>query len=181
MIYVALLRGINVGGNSKVEMARLKGVFEKIGHVNVSTYINSGNVIFESPDQNGKKLVKKLEGAIEKEFGFNIKVVVKSLKEMEVIFEKLPDSWKNDTEVKTDVMFLWESVDNKKVLENLIIKPGLDNVVYIKGALLWMVKRKDVTRSGMMRLAGTPLYKQMTIRNCNTFRKLLSLMKAVKS
>lgn len=181
MIYVALLRGINVGGNSKVEMKRLKEVFESLGHTNVSTYINSGNVIFESPEQNDETLVKKLEKAIEKEFGFNIKVVVKSLKEMEFISEKLPDSWKNDLEMKTDVMFLWAEVDNKKVLESIAVKPDLDNVVYIKGALLWMVKRKDVTRSGLMRLAGSPLYKQMTIRNCNTFRKLLSLMKAVNS
>lgn len=181
MIYVALLRGINVGGNSKVEMKRLKEVFEGLGHTNVSTYINSGNVIFHSPEENAQKLVDKLEKAIDKEFGFNIKVIVKSLKEMEVISEKLPDFWKNDLEMKTDVMFLWEEVDNQKVLASMTIKPDLDNVVYIKGALLWMVKRKDVTRSGMMRLAGSPLYKQMTIRNVNTFRKLLSLMKAVKS
>lgn len=181
MIYVALLRGINVGGNSKVEMKRLKAVFEEIGHTNISTYINSGNVIFESPEKNDEKLVKKLESEIEKEFGFNIKVVVKSLKEMEVISEKLPDSWENDLDAKTDVMFLWESVDNAKVLDDVIIKPDLDNVVYAKGALLWMVKRKDVTKSGMLRLVGTSLYKQMTIRNVNTFRKLLSLMKAVKS
>lgn len=181
MVYVALLRGINVGGNSKVDMKRLKEVFEKVGHTNVSTYINSGNVIFESLEENDETLVKKLETAVEKEFGFNIKIVVKSLKEIREIAEKLPDGWKNDLEMKTDVMFLWESVDNKKVLENLTIKPGLDNVIYVKGALLWMVKRDDITRSGMMRLAGTPLYKQMTIRNCNTLRKLKILMESVKS
>lgn len=181
MIYVALLRGINVGGNSKVEMKRLKVVFESLGHTNVSTYINSGNVIFQSPEKNDGALVNELEKSIEKEFGFNIKVIVKSQKEIEVISQKLPESWKNDLEMKTDVMFLWEEVDTKKVLESITVKPELDNVVYIKGALLWMVKRKDVTKSGLLRLVGTPLYKQMTIRNVNTFRKLLSLMKALKS
>ena len=48
MTYVALLRGINVGGNNKVEMARLKKVFESLGFINVRTYINSGNVIFDT-------------------------------------------------------------------------------------------------------------------------------------
>ncbi len=181
MIYVALLRGINVGGNSKVEMVRLKQVFEKIGHTNVSTYINSGNVIFDSSEKNDETLVKKLEKEIEKEFGFNVKVVVKSLKEMEVINAKLPDGWENDLDAKTDVMFLWKEVDSQKVLENLTIKPELDNVVYVEGALLWNVKRKDVTKSGLLRIAGSDLYKKMTIRNVNTFRKLLSLMKAAGS
>lgn len=179
MIYVALLRGINVGGNNKVEMKRLKEVFENSGHLNVSTYINSGNVIFESPAQNNEVLIKKLESAIKKEFGFYINVVVKSLPEIEAISKKLPDSWVNDLDMKTDVMFLWESADNKKVLEEIIVKPELDNVVYIKGALIWNVKRKEVTKSGLLRIVGTPLYKQMTIRNSNTFRKLLSLMKSV--
>lgn len=180
MVYIALLRGINVGGNSKVEMKRLKEIFEKAGLLNVSTYINSGNVIFESTEMS-EKLTVYLEKAVEKEFGFKIKIVVKSLKDIEAIADKLPDNWKNDLEMKTDVMFLWEDVDNKKVLESLIIKPELDNVIYVEGALLWMVKRKDITRSGMLRLVGTPLYKQMTIRNCNTLRKLLSLMKSVKA
>lgn len=180
MVYIALLRGINVGGNSKVEMKRLKEIFEKAGLLNVSTYINSGNVIFESTEMS-EKLTVYLEKAVEKEFGFKIKIVVKSLKDIEAIAGKLPDNWKNDLEMKTDVMFLWEDVDNKKVLESLIIKPELDNVIYVEGALLWMVKRKDITRSGMLRLVGTPLYKQMTIRNCNTLRKLLSLMKSVKA
>jgi uncharacterized protein (DUF1697 family) len=54
--YVALLRGINVGGNKKVSMANLKKLFGKLGYKNVSTYINSGNVIFESSEKNATKL-----------------------------------------------------------------------------------------------------------------------------
>ena len=181
MIYVALLRGINVGGNNKVEMKRLKEVFEKAGHLNVSTYINSGNVIFESSEKDAAQLSQKLEKVIEKEFGFNIKVLVKSLTDIKTIATELPDSWKNDLDMKCDVMFLWGDVDNEKVLEELIIKPGIDDVKYVKGALLWCVKRKEVTRSGLLRLLGTNLYKQMTIRNCNTLRKLYTLMLAVNT
>lgn len=179
MIYVALLRGINVGGNNKVEMKRLKEVFEKAGHLNVSTYINSGNVIFESKESNSKKLAEEIEKIIEKEFGFNIKVLVKSLTEIKLIEKELPSSWQNDLKMKCDVMFLWEEVDNKKVLDGLTIKKGIDEVIYIKGALLWSIQRSGATRSGIAKLVGTNLYKQMTIRNCNTLRKLFSLMKAL--
>lgn len=179
MIYVALLRGINVGGNSKVEMSRLKTLFEKAGAQKVTTYINSGNIIFESSGP-AEKLTVNLEKKIETEFGFNVKVLIKSLTEMKSITKDLPDSWKNDTETKCDVMFLWKDFDKKEVLNELISKPEIDNVKYSKGAILWFVKRKDVTRSGMLKLVGTKLYKQMTIRNCNTTRKLLTLMLALK-
>lgn len=69
MIYIALLRGINVGGNNKVAMLELRSVFEQAGMKNVTTYINSGNVIFES-ELSKNKLASMLELAIEQKFGF---------------------------------------------------------------------------------------------------------------
>lgn len=63
-------------------------------------------------------------------------------------------------------------------MKQLRHKPEIEDVRYVPGALLWRVDASNVTRSGMMKLAGTPLYKKMTIRNCNTARKLLELMEA---
>ena len=80
--------------------------------------------------------------------------------------------------MKCDVMFLQGDAARASVLKKLKIKPDLEDVRYASGAIIWRVDRKDVTRSGMMRLVGTPLYKQMTIRNCNTARKLLELMES---
>lgn len=176
MIYVALLRGINVGGNNKVEMKRLKVVFEKLGHTNVLTYINSGNIIFHNESSDTKALHNTIEKALEKEFGFFIPVVIKTKPEIEAIDKALPSTWVNDTGTKTDVMFLWEEFNNKKVLAQLNIKPEIDNVRFVDGAILWMVKKKDVTKSGLLKIIGTDLYKKMTIRNANTLRKLLNLM-----
>ena len=68
MKYIALLRGINVGGNNKVEMKKLKDVFEALGFKNVSTYINSGNVIFETNETEMVKIVEKIEQAILKKY-----------------------------------------------------------------------------------------------------------------
>jgi len=173
--YVALLRGINVGGNNKVEMARLKKTFESLGLENVVSYINSGNIIFSS-DQSASVLVPKLEAAIKKDFGFGVKVLLRDAKNIAAVVKALPVNWKNDVAMKCDVMFLWEHYDNSKVLEQLIIKPGIDDVKYVPGAVLWRVDRDKVTRSGLLRIVGTDLYKHMTIRNCNTLRKLATLL-----
>lgn len=176
MKYVALLRGINVGGNSKVDMKTLKIAFEDVGLENVKTYINSGNVLFADSKYSSSELVKILETKIEEKFGFHVKVLVKSHTQLKKVVDTLPDTWVNDAGTKCDVMFLWEDVDSKKIIEELPIKPEIDTIKYVAGALLWCVKRKDVTKSGMLKIIGTKLYKQMTIRNCNTARKLLALM-----
>jgi uncharacterized protein (DUF1697 family) len=73
--------------------------------------------------------------------------------------------------MRTDVMFLWEKYDRPDVLEKIKITP-VDNVKYVPGAVLWNVKGEDYSQSGMMKLMGTDLYRNMTIRNVNTVRKL---------
>lgn len=177
MIYVALLRGINVGGNNKVEMKRLKAVFEQAGMTDVVTYINSGNVIFQSMQKDEKKLTGILEKAIEAEFGFYVKVLVRSQATMAAIADVLPDGWVNDTATKTDVLFLWEGYDNSDTVKLLAIKPDIDRIIYVPGAILWSVDRVNVTKSGLVKIIGTDLYRHVTVRNCNTFRKLMTLMR----
>lgn len=176
MVYVALLRGINVGGKSRVEMVRLKEALESSGFENVRTYINSGNVVFSDSKHKTKELVKKIEAAIEKEFGIKVPAVVRDSKNIHAVNKALPSAWVNDSTMKSDVMFLWEDFDKADVLKALTIKPEIDDVKYVPGAILWRVDRKNVTRSGMMKLVGTDLYKNMTIRNVNTLRKLAAMM-----
>lgn len=184
MKYVALLRGINVGGNSKVEMKRLKAVFEKAGMHEVQTYINSGNVIFEEAKaaaSDTSKIASKLEKAIASEFGFVVRVLVKSLPEMKKIVGALHDSWATDKDQRCDIIFLWPEFDSKAVLKGPALKwlkPDIDTVVYVKGALIWRFDRKHATKSGMPKIIGSALYKNSTARNCNTGRKLLAMMTA---
>ncbi len=175
MIYIALLRGINVGGNNKVDMKQLKATFEQTGMKSVTTYINSGNVVFADDSHEPAILVTILENTVEQTFGFAVKVLLRDVNNLKSVIEALPSTWQNDDTMKCDVMFLWEDVDSPEVLEGLSIKPAIDEVKYVPGAILWRVDRDKITRSGMMKLVGTKLYKQMTIRNCNTVRKLLQL------
>ncbi|RWZ58535.1 DUF1697 domain-containing protein [Halobacillus fulvus] len=176
MIYIALLRGINVGGKNKVDMKRLKQTFEEAGMNDVVTYINTGNIIFSKEDLSKTDLSNILEKAIHDNFDLQIKVVVRSLDDMDKIIPVIPDSWKNNKEMKSDVLFLWDEVDQESTLEKLVIKPDIDTVKYVPGAILWSVAKEDVTRSGMSKLVGTKIYKQMTVRNVNTARKVYELM-----
>lgn len=181
MVFVALLRGINVGGNNKVEMKRLKSVLEELGFSKVKTYINSGNVIFESESEDQEKMTSLIENNIEKAFGFPIKVLLRDFDSMEKIINKLPDDWQNNTETKCDVMFLWDEAETENFIEQLPLKKEIDEIIYLKGALIWFVERKNVTRSGLLKIVGTKLYKQMTIRNSNTVRKLFNLMSEIRA
>ena len=176
MSYVALLRGINVGGNNMVDMKALKAAFEDAGMTSVRTYINSGNVLFSSRMRNLDKLAARLEEAIAGAFGLDIRVLVRTLDNMREVLAALPDAWVSDKVMRCDVMFLWPEVDSPAVMDAVTVKPGIDDVRYVPGTIIWRVDRDKVGRSGMTKLVGTPLYKQMTIRNSTTTRKLLALM-----
>ena len=176
MVYVALLRGINVGGNNRVEMKRLKETFLRVGMEDVTTYINSGNVIFQDDGHQKPELSALLEEAILKDFNLEIRVLVKSLAEYDAMMEFLPESWTNDDEMKSDVLFLWDEADPETVSSGLPARQGIDTIVLAPGAVLWSVSRKDVTKSGLAKIVGTALYKQMTVRNVNSARKIHALM-----
>jgi uncharacterized protein (DUF1697 family) len=176
MVYIALLRGINVGGNNKISMKMLKEVFEQAGMTNVKTYINSGNIIFTDSGHSKNELALILEAAIHAHFDLQIKVLLVDEDAFKTIAAAVPETWTNDDQMKSDVLFLWEDVDAESILDRLAVKPEIDHILYVPGAILWAVDRDKVTRSGMMKLAGSELYKHMTVRNVNTVRKLVQLL-----
>jgi uncharacterized protein (DUF1697 family) len=176
MKYIALLRGINVGGNNKVEMKRLKILFETLGFTGVATYINSGNVVFEGGEKPTIELEKLIENGIETEFGFGVRTIVKTARQMEIICQKIPVDWTNDTEQKTDVLFLWPEVDSLNVIQEIVQNPEVDALIYIEGAVIWHIDRADYRLSKMDKFIGTKIYKNMTARNVNTVRKLHNLL-----
>lgn len=142
---MALLRGINVGGKNKVDMKELKAVIEESGMTSVRTYINSGNVVFDSTVRSRARLAETLEKAIAKRFGFDVAVLVRDLKTMRALHDAIPDRWTDDKSMRCYVMFLWADVARPSVLKKLEPKPGLDDVLYASGSIVWRVDRKDVT------------------------------------
>ena len=91
--YVALLRGINISGKNKISMAELKKEFEKLAFEEVKIYLNSGNVIFSSSENDPKRFTSQIEGMIKNQFDLDIPVFVISREALEDILHNAPEWW----------------------------------------------------------------------------------------
>jgi len=148
MKYVAFLRGINVGGNTKIPMADLKKLFEGLGYKNVKTVLNSGNVVFDGKhvDENN------IEENLEKKFGFKISLILRNEQEIKKLIKK------NSPEKLTP---------NKRFYVTFIKgKPEVCNVVDLNS--------KGTT--DMMKDLEKKYGKEITTRNWNTLLKILLLL-----
>ena len=176
-VFVALLRGVNVGGNNMISMSSLKKSFEALGFNDVITYINSGNIIFNSKEADARKLESKIEKMLSKEYQLESRVVLRSLSEMEKVVQNLPENWTADRDWRYNVIFLRHTIDSEDILRELEVKKDIEEVVYCPGALLWSAQISELTRTNMLKLSSRKMYQDMTIRNQNTTRKLYELMK----
>ncbi|WP_028974581.1 DUF1697 domain-containing protein [Spirochaeta cellobiosiphila] len=172
MRYIALLRGINVGGNHKVDMKELKELFTSLHFTEVSSYINSGNILFTSPTESIGQIQAILTEAFALHYNFPIPTLIKSSTEMDQIIDVIPTEWTNDKVQKTDIAYLFPEYDDKEILNQLPIKKDYINLRYTPGALYWNVQRDNYNKSHLNKLVSHKLYKYMTIRNINTARKV---------
>jgi len=173
--YVALLRGINVGGRTLVKMADLKACFEELGFEDVSTYIASGNVLFES-GEDAAGLATMIEAAIEERFELPVKVVVLDRASYARIVKAIPKPWIGDASLRANVAFVRRGTDAKAVVRDLEPDPAVEEVKAIKGAILWATRRDALNQSVMRKLIGGATYKELTVRNLNTTLKLHELL-----
>lgn len=174
MKYVCLLRGVNAGGANRVEMLRFRQVLERLGYSSVSTYINSGNAIFQSDSQPD---VIKVHEALVHEFGINIPVLIINEDQLRGINKAIPANWQNNyTDQKSDVAFLFPEVDSQDILGKVSYRPEFETIIYTPGALLSNISRQNQPKSSLFKLIGTPLYQQITVRNITTVRKLAELL-----
>lgn len=178
-VFVALLRGVNVGGNNMISMSSLKESFETLGFAHVTTYINSGNIVFKTKENDARKLERKIEQMLSKDYQLDSKVVVRSLREMEKLVKSLPPSWNDDSRQRYNVMFLRHSVDSEQILADLPVKSDIDQITYRQGALLWSTQVNEFARSYLAKLSSKKIFRDMTVRNLNTTKKLYELMKKV--
>ena len=178
-MYVALLRGVNVGGNNLVSMKALKESFERLRFQDVASYINSGNILFRSAETNPRKLEDCIDRLLHREHGLPGRTVVRSLAEMARLVKTISATWKPDPAWRYNVIFLRHSIDSARVLAGIDLKPELERVVYCPGTLLWSARMNGLTRTAMLKLVRQPVYKDMTVRNVNTTTKILHLMQAM--
>jgi uncharacterized protein (DUF1697 family) len=175
--YLVLLRGINVGGKNIIKMADLKAAFEVLGFFNVVTYIQSGNVLFQSDEKEKALLTATIEKGLSKRFNFEAKVVVISQKELTAIIRNAPDGFgSEEKQFKYDVIFLKEPLTPKEAMKSVSVREGVDTAHAGKQALYFSRLISRASQSHLTKIIGLPVYQNMTIRNWNTTTKLLALM-----
>jgi uncharacterized protein (DUF1697 family) len=176
--YIALLRGINVGGKTLIKMADLRTCVEALGLDDVSTYIASGNILFEAGERDAAALETKIERAIEQQFGLPVKVVVLDRAAYARVVRAIPKSWVGDARVRANIAFVRRGTDAKQLVRGLQPDAAVEEVKAIHGAILWATKRDALNRSVMRKLIGGAAYKELTVRNLNTTLKLRELLAA---
>jgi uncharacterized protein (DUF1697 family) len=176
--YVALLRGINVGGNNLIRMADLAACFEQNGFETVKTFIQSGNVIFETRRSRGE-LSACVEQMLSKRFSYSASVVIRSHAEMRSIVEDAPKGFgKQPDRYRYDVLFLKAPLTAANAMKSVRVKEGVDHAHPGKGVLYFSRLISKATQSQLSKIVGTPIYASLTIRNWNTTTKLLALLEA---
>jgi uncharacterized protein (DUF1697 family) len=177
MRFIALLRGINVGGNNTVSMAELKKSFEALGFENVRTYINSGNVIFETTKTDKAELVKLCEAEIETKFGFRVICSVISAEELQNAVKHAPSWWGDDND-KHNALFVIAPATAKEIMQEVgEAKPEYEKVAVYEPIIFWTAPLKTFGRTRYSKIVGTKAYASITIRNANTTKKLAELSK----
>lgn len=172
--YVALLRGINVGGNNIIKMSDLKACFEEMGFIDVVTYIQSGNVLFSVKQLNKQILVDTIEEKLSERFTYQSRIALISIDHLRAIVELAPASFgSKPDEYKYDVLFLRESLTVEKALGSISVKEGVDEVFAANGVLYFSQLKSKASSSHLPKIVGQPIYKEITIRNWNTTTKLL--------
>lgn len=177
MKYVILLRGINVGGKNKVSMAELKDKISNVGYKNVISYINSGNIIFDTTD--GIDTVNQSISKILNTYPFKINKVILSQSEYLEELENLPSWWFNDS-YRKDVLFYTNEIDYSFMRARIEQMPLLDEAVHFgKNAVFWGKYNENsyLKTSYHKYLIKESFYKSVTIRNSRTFEKIADLLK----
>ena len=172
---VALLRGINVGGNKTVPMADLRAIVEKAGFNGVSTFINSGNVIFEG-SKKAAEVEAALEGAIEKRFKFEVPVIVRTAEQWAVYAKGTPFKSAQKTRAKAVQLCVAQGPIDKGALA-LLREKATTEKVELAGDAFWIYYPAGIPRSKLSpalldRAAGSPV----TARNWNTVLTLAELL-----
>jgi uncharacterized protein (DUF1697 family) len=172
--YVALLRGINVGGKNPVAMADLRAAFEAGGHEEVSTYIQSGNVLFTS-DAPAGELEDRIEALLEEHLGIPLVVVVRSHRQLRAVVQKAPDGV-GAPDHHSDVVFLKTGLTTAQAMRVVQLREGVDRAWPGTGVVYFTRLSAERTRSKMSKIVGTREYQRMTIRSWATTTKLLALL-----
>jgi uncharacterized protein (DUF1697 family) len=115
MIYISLLRGINVGWNKRILMKDLVSLYANLWFENIQTYIQSGNAIFQSTESDRTIIIQDIETAIMETYGFEVRVILRTPEEMRSIVSNMPFKWMSIEYKYYHVCFLSEIPDANRI------------------------------------------------------------------
>jgi uncharacterized protein (DUF1697 family) len=174
--YVALLRGINVGGRNAVPMKELAACLEAGGYGPVKTYIQSGNVLLASDNTDARQLEVDLEALIADRFGFPVPVVVRSAAQMQATVKSAPPIF-GGPDHRCDVIFLKHPLSAEEAFGALpSLREGVDQSWIGPDALYFARLTALATKSRLSQIASSPIYPRITVRNWNTTTKVAALL-----
>lgn len=174
--YLALLRGINVGGKNVIRMADLAASFESLGLDSVATYIQTRNVVFRS-EAGATALTERIEHMLSARFDYDATVTLRSRAQLGDVIAKAPDGFGTQPDAyRYDVAFLLEPLTPDEAIASVALREGVDQAHAGPGALYLSRLIERASQSRLSKLASTSAYQRMTLRNWRTTTRLLQLM-----
>ena len=178
MKYIALLRGINISGKNKISMNELKTVLEKKNYQNVFTYLNSGNLIFESEILEKELIAKDIHKIIKDKFNLDIPIYIMNESFLKDILENAPTWWgTNDKEIYDNIIFIIPPLTHDEVYK-VVGEPSkdIDKLKEYKNIIFWSYDLKKYQKSNWWtKTASTSIKDKITIRTANTVKRLNEL------
>ncbi len=178
--FLALLRGVNVGGKNIVPKDALRECFEDLGFSSVRTYIQSGNILFRSRDTDVPALTDEIERALSGRFSYSARAVVLPRKSYRLVVDAAPEDWGQDDAYMHHALFTLAESTPKDVLSKLRApKPEFETVTAGPGVIYWSISRSRPTRSTWVKLPASREYQKLTARNHNTVFRLRELFEEI--
>ena len=178
MKYIVLLRGVNISGKNKVSMPKLKQLLEENNYQNVSTYLNSGNIIIESNINNKELIIENISKIIEFNFNIKIPIYIMTVPELEDILNNSPSWWgTTNKEIYDNLIFIIPPTTYEEVYNTIgSPKENVDQIEEYHNTIFWSFVLKDYRKSTWwIKTASTSITNKITIRTANTMKKLLQL------
>ena len=179
MEYVALLRGINVGGNNKVVMSELREQIAAEGFGHVRTYINSGNLLFKAePNTPREDVAQAIEDVLARHYDFPIRLALLTAQDYLAELHSLPDWWHGEV-ARRDALFYTLGLDRDHVRERIEAMELGDEAVYFgEHAVFWgkFDEKSFLKTAYHKRLLREDFYRQVTIRSGSTVEKIAAML-----
>jgi uncharacterized protein (DUF1697 family) len=174
-IWIALFRGINVGGNNPLPMKTLPALLAKCGCTDARTYIQSGNVVFRSTERTAAKLAQRIGKAVQAAHGFQPSVFVLTLDELERAAKASPFAREADQDPRFVHLFFLADAPDKPDLQKLTELQANGEQFALKGKVFYLYTPAGFGTSKLAERVGRVLKVDMTARNWRTCQTLIGL------